>query len=319
MSQVITQPQEPHAMQCMEVWGGNALVDASVQMAGLDAWVYSRPFEHNEGGDVYYVSACATGRITRLLVADVSGHGQGVAAVARSLRGLMRQHVNHFDQIKFVKRMNESFTIESKAGIFATALVLTFFGPTRELSICNAGHPLPLCFRSKTKTWHFLEQKPGASMFRDDVAANLPLGIVDMADYELFQLKLEPDDLVLCFTDSLVEAVAESGEMLGHEGLLALMNRLPPVPASQVIGQLLGELVRVTGYKPPIDDVTMLLLKPNVVTSKVGFFKRARGPIHLAKNLVRSIFVCEEVLAMPDLKVANIGGAMIPALEGKKK
>jgi len=31
-------------MQCMEVWGGNQVVDKSVSMAGLDAWVYCRPF-----------------------------------------------------------------------------------------------------------------------------------------------------------------------------------------------------------------------------------------------------------------------------------
>ena len=32
-----------HTMQCMEVWGGNQVVDKSVSMAGLDAWVYCRP------------------------------------------------------------------------------------------------------------------------------------------------------------------------------------------------------------------------------------------------------------------------------------
>ena len=66
-------------MQCMEVWGGNQVVNSSVVMAGLDAWVYSKPYGGSDGGgDVYYVSACATGRITRLLVADVAGHGAPV-------------------------------------------------------------------------------------------------------------------------------------------------------------------------------------------------------------------------------------------------
>src|SRR5687768_18611008 len=56
--------------------GGNQPADSGVVMAGLDAWVYCRPYHGAAaGGDVYYVSSCATGRITRLLVADVSGHG----------------------------------------------------------------------------------------------------------------------------------------------------------------------------------------------------------------------------------------------------
>ena len=75
---------DAQVMQCMEVWGGNQTADSGVIMAGLDAWVYSKPFGGADGGgDVYYVSSCATGRITRLLVADVSGHGTP-AAVRRA-------------------------------------------------------------------------------------------------------------------------------------------------------------------------------------------------------------------------------------------
>src|SRR5688500_16941273 len=111
----------PQIMQCMEVWGGNQLVDNSVSMSGLDAWVYSRPFHDDEdGGDVYYVSSCATGRITRLLVADVSGHGAAVGKIAIGLRTLMRQFVNRIDQSSFVTSMNAQFTEISQAGNFAT-------------------------------------------------------------------------------------------------------------------------------------------------------------------------------------------------------
>ena len=73
---------DKHRMQCMEVWGGNAATSRNSRMPGLDIWVYSQPHEQsNVGGDIHYVSSCATGRITRLLLADVSGHGAGVAEV----------------------------------------------------------------------------------------------------------------------------------------------------------------------------------------------------------------------------------------------
>src|SRR6202162_143661 len=81
-------------MTCMEVWGGSQLTTRRVEMGGLDAWVYSKPFGDAErGGDVYYASSCATGRINRLLLADVSGHGDAVAAMAADLRRLMRRDV----------------------------------------------------------------------------------------------------------------------------------------------------------------------------------------------------------------------------------
>jgi phosphoserine phosphatase RsbU/P len=57
-------------MQCMEVWGGSQLTSDGVELAGLDVWVYSKPFgQALSGGDVYYVSSCASGRISRLLLA----------------------------------------------------------------------------------------------------------------------------------------------------------------------------------------------------------------------------------------------------------
>src|SRR5256885_15996909 len=88
----------------MEVWGGSEAVNAAVTLSGLDAWIYSRPYGENAeaGGDVYYVSACATGRINRLLVADISGHGHAVRPIAVALRDLMRRVVHYLGQTKIV-------------------------------------------------------------------------------------------------------------------------------------------------------------------------------------------------------------------------
>ena len=147
-------------MQCMEVWGGSQLTESGVELGGLDVWVYSKPFgEAQRGGDVYYVSSCATGRISRLLLADVSGHGQSVASTAADLRTLMRRFVNRLDQKEFVRLLNEQFTALSSHGHFATAVVTTFFEPSRRLSLCNAGHPRPLLYRAAQKQWSLLGHK----------------------------------------------------------------------------------------------------------------------------------------------------------------
>ena len=79
-------------MQCMEVWGGSQIASSGVELAGLDVWIYSKPFDQAQrGGDVYYVSSCASGRISRLLLADVSGHGKSVASTAADLRAYLRR------------------------------------------------------------------------------------------------------------------------------------------------------------------------------------------------------------------------------------
>src|SRR5215470_14566352 len=162
-------------MSCMEVWGGSRLTNSRVEFGGLDAWVYSKPYgQAHSGGDVYYASSCASGRITRLLLADVAGHGASVAATAADLRLLMRRFVNRLDQTEFVRLMNRQFAELSGQSVFATSIVTTFFAPTRRFTVCNAGHPRPLIYRASQAQWSFLshEQSDGPSGPR-----NLPLGI----------------------------------------------------------------------------------------------------------------------------------------------
>src|ERR1700692_3297211 len=163
-------------MTCMEVWGGSQLTTRRVEMGGLDAWVYSKPFGDAErGGDVYYASSCATGRIARLLLADVSGHGNTVASTAANLRTLMRRFVNRLDQSEFVRLLNQQFAVLSEAGTFATAVVATFFAPTQRLIVCNAGHPRPLLYRAADRQWTLLGSDPSN---QDVTANNMPLGII---------------------------------------------------------------------------------------------------------------------------------------------
>jgi hypothetical protein len=153
-----TDGASPHIMQCTEVWGGNELVERGVIMTGLDVWVLSRPFEGDEeGGDIHYLSSCSTGRVARALVADVSGHGSVVAGTAKRLRTVMRRYANFINQSRLVEEVNREFVGLAKAGHFATAVVATFWGPSREIEITNAGHPLPLLYRARAGKWEAIK------------------------------------------------------------------------------------------------------------------------------------------------------------------
>jgi sigma-B regulation protein RsbU (phosphoserine phosphatase) len=306
----------PHeVMQCMEVWGGNQVADRAVTVPGLDAWVYSKPHgESDLGGDVYYVSACATGRITRILIADVAGHGAGVADIAVSLRSLMRRFVNYIDQSRFVKSMNEQFTAMSKANCFATAIVATYFSPTGEISLCNAGHPPPLLYRAKEKKWSLLVE-------RDETrsAGNIPLGILDMTDYEHFDIGLEIGDQILCYTDALMESRDAKGEMLGTEGLVNVANGLAPVDDGKaVMSGLLGAIAALHPGNLSEDDVTVMLFRANGKALRTTFFTRAAAPLRVLAALIRSPFTGERV-PLPEFSLANLGGAMFYSLSKRAK
>jgi phosphoserine phosphatase RsbU/P len=299
-------------MQCMEVWGGSQLTSSGVELAGLDVWVYSKPFgEAQRGGDVYYVSSCASGRISRLLLADVSGHGHSVASAAADLRTLMRRFVNRLDQKEFVRLLNEQFTVRSRQGSFSTAVVTTFFAPSRRLSLCNAGHPRPLLFRVREGRWSFLGHQDDP---KKKGPRNIPLGIFELAEYEHLDIELEPGDCLVSYTDALIESCDADGEMLGEEGLLRIVNLLGDVAAEKLIGSLLREIAERFPTNLSADDVTLMVVRANGRSLHFSFREKLAALGRFLKTLARSVNPREDRAPFPDAKLANIGGVVIPAL-----
>jgi serine phosphatase RsbU (regulator of sigma subunit) len=306
-------PDEPaQHMQCMEVWGGSELTARGVEFGGLDAWVYSKPYgKAHAGGDVYYASSCATGRITRLLLADVAGHGHAVAATAADLRTLMRRFVNRLDQGEFVRLLNQQFAALPRTGAFATAVVTTFFEPTRRLTVCNAGHPRPLLYRAVQRQWDFLgtlESTP-ASLKRAPAPSNIPLGLYDAAEYEQFDIELEPGDCLLSYTDALIESRDADGEMLGEDGLLRITRLLGDVEPQKLTEALLAEIEARYPENLSEDDVTVLVVRANGRRLRHPFREKLRALGRGIGALVRG-----QPVPFPDATLANIGGAIIPAL-----
>jgi phosphoserine phosphatase RsbU/P len=296
----------------MEVWGGSQLANRGVEFSGLDAWVYSKPYQEAEsGGDIYYASSCATGRISRLLLADVSGHGHSVAEMAGDLRTLMRRFVNRLDQTEFVSLLNKEFSEQSRRGIFATAIVTTFFAPSRRLMVCNAGHPRPLFYTAATKTWDLLGDHGDAGDFKP---RNLPLGIIPMTEYEQFDVELEPRDCVISYTDALIESLDASGEELGEAGLLKIVRSLGDVEPHRLIDLVLKEIAERFPQNLSDDDVTMLVVQANGRELHVPFQDKVRAAGRFAGSLARAISPGAERPPFPDMSLANVGGALIPAL-----
>lgn len=300
-------------MQCMEVWGGNHATDKAVAMSGLDAWVYSRPYGGSTGGgDVYYLSTCATNRILRILVADVSGHGQAVQELALDLRALMRRYVNHIDQSQFVSSMNQQFAAVAKTGLFATAIVSTYFAPTSRLALCNAGHPPPLIYRKSHASWSYLEE------IDDDTShepMNLPLGILDITDYESFDVTLREGDFVLCYTDSLVESRQENGQVLGQDGLLEVIRDVPVGHPSTLIPELLSAVGRVAEGNLTEDDVTVLLLRANGTgVHRPPLAERVAAAGRVLSAIGDTLRQGTNLVPWPDLKLANLGGVFFGPL-----
>ena len=274
-------------MKCLEVCGGSQLTARGIVIGGLDAWVYSKPHgQAPRGGDVYYASSCAAGRITRLLLADVSGHGTSVAAFAADLRTLMRRFINRWDQAEFVRLLNQQFSALSKRGMYATAIISTFFAPSRKLTLCNAGHPRPILYRAHQKEWSLLGREEHPHL---PGPLNLPLGLLSVTEYEHFDVELEPGDCVVTYTDALIESSDADGEKLGEEGVLRILKLLGDVEPGKLIEALLGEIAE--RYPENLsDDDAMLIVRANGGAQTLTLGVKMRAAARMLRSALRSIY-----------------------------
>jgi sigma-B regulation protein RsbU (phosphoserine phosphatase) len=223
-----------YSLQCLEVVGGNQVVQHALALPGLDIWIDSQPCDGARGGDLHYVSRAVPGRVTRFVVADISGHGPSLNEFAQWLRKSVWKHINLLDQTRFARALNRDFANKVGNEKFATVLLATYFAPTHHLIVCNAGHPRPLWYSHLAGRWQFMDQaaaNAGPSIrtervrYRLSPVANLPLGIIEPTEYRQFAAKLAMGDVVIIYTDAMTEARNPAREMLDERGLLELAQR----------------------------------------------------------------------------------------------
>jgi phosphoserine phosphatase RsbU/P len=249
----------PHTILCSEIWGANSNVAHSVELPGLQAWVYSAPIElGQDGGDIHYLSVCHQGVLCRVALADVSGHGRAVTVAAGHLLGLMRRHVNHGEQREFLHELSDALHKASGTDdvTFATAVVIGFDSNSGQLVFTNAGHPAPLWYHADQQCWTWLRQSSSDA----SPTVGLPLGMDFFgSDYVDTVIELGVGDMLICYTDGLSEASDSTGRQISEQ-LLDLARALPVESPMAAGATLLGLVDAFRKGAPACDDETLIVL-----------------------------------------------------------
>jgi len=257
-------------LACFELWGGNRKQAHPLEFPGLRGWISSTPFGHGEsGGDVHYMSVCSKGQVSRIALADVAGHGTSASLVAERLRRVLQQHTDNWDQSMLMRELNEAFKRDATGVQFATAVVLGFYVGTGELLFTNAGHQPLLWHHAASGVWDWLEES--TSYARD--VAGLPLGLISGTAYAQTAVEFSTGDMLLLYTDGITESRNESGEELGHEGLLTLVRGLTISQAEGPVAfgkALAAKLNGFRGSAPQRDDETLVLIQRQTSSGQIA-------------------------------------------------
>lgn len=80
-------------LECKEIWGGIRNQDIEVSAGKVIGSIYSASSEGSMGGDIYYFGVCKGDTITRLAIADVTGHGEAVSEISRYVYDTLTAHM----------------------------------------------------------------------------------------------------------------------------------------------------------------------------------------------------------------------------------
>ncbi len=165
--------------------------------------VYEPAARQPAGGDLYGAWALPRGEVA-VLVGDVAGKGVETAALSAMTRFFIEARSWDCESpAKVLAQANVMLRSRLPSDTFVTAFLGFLAGGG--LRYANAGHLAPILVRSGGR----IGEPPGRG---------LPLGIEDRPLYEDMELELHRGDLIMGFTDGLVEARRE-GEMFGLERL----------------------------------------------------------------------------------------------------
>ena len=135
-----------------------------------------------------------------------------------------------------------------------------------------------------------------------------------MSEYDQFDVELEPGDCVLSYTDALMESNDANGEMLGEQGVLRIARLLGGMEPEKLIEGLLREIAERYPENLSDDDVTVLLVRSSGRPLRFSLTDKLGALMRFSRTLIGALNPNAERPPFPDAKLANIGGAIIPAL-----
>jgi len=198
------------------------------------------------GGDYCDAIAHADGSLT-LLVGDVAGHGVRAALVASFLKALVGSMIHDTARAgsplalgTLLGSLNERIcsSLPDSLGVLVSLAAVTIDPARREMAVASAGHPPPLFFSG------------GSARFLH--SDSLPLGAGKESTFTPSLYRLKEGDLLVLYTDGLVEVRGSSIET-GGARLVDVARTLPP--DTHFAGRLAERMMPPEGYT---DDVTVL-------------------------------------------------------------
>lgn len=215
---------------------------------GLVLAAFSRPAKIL-GGDYFDFIQYRDG-LYGLAIADAVGHGVAASMFMTSLQTALHTLAPECDSpADVIQRINRFYIHNVHMTSFLTVFLSRYDPVSHQLTYGNAGHNPPIVFRNQSHRVDWL-QPTGAG-----------LGFIEDYTIQPETISLSAGDVIVLYTDGVVEATNVQGDYFGHEKLEKIVAQNAFLPAQEllkVIRQTLNEFIQ---EQPLADDTTIVIGK----------------------------------------------------------
>jgi hypothetical protein len=228
------------------------LPDAPPEVPGFTIAGMCEP-ARDVGGDLYDYFRFRDGRLG-ICVADVSGKGMPAALYMTLTKGVIAAAAPETgDVAALTKHLNRHLHQVCRRRMFVTAVIGSLDPQSRCWRFVRAGHNPILWFDRSAGEARYLRP------------AGLGLGMTGAAVFDsslrLEELRIEPGDALVLYSDGLTEAMNENQELYGEDRLKLVVERNVSGNASHLLERILSDVATFTGAEPAHDDLTIVVVQ----------------------------------------------------------
>jgi len=200
------------------------------------------------GGDYYDYLYLQGGKLG-IVVADVSGHGISSALVMSAFRSQLRTYTHGSDSpAQIACSINERLP-EFTGGNHFITMAYGLLDPTLgKLTFTRCGHPSPTLIHSDSSSEVLHVNRPAFGIYRK---------VQYMDETKI----LSPRDILVIFTDGVVDTEDQSGEAFGTKRLMAAVTKYRNLPAKALIQEIINQTRIFNDFQPFQDDFTLVIVK----------------------------------------------------------
>jgi sigma-B regulation protein RsbU (phosphoserine phosphatase) len=138
-----------------------------------------------------------------------------------------------------------------KKGMFVALLYAVLDPKEKTLTFSNAGQVQPILFSAEKSKAEYI----------DTEGDRFPLGIVKKCHYQATRFAVNKGDILVFYTDGIVEAVNDKGELYGFERFLASIEEGRELGADELLEKLIKDVMQYVGKVEQHDDLTAVVVK----------------------------------------------------------